>query len=291
MDGRAQLRSCVCVLVATLATGCGPISQFFHRDPPAYPADGGKSQSYPTDNSLLDRNAITGDNSYLPNTAVQTGGAGTPGYGPPPSGQPVQLPAPTPLPTSPMMPPGGYPAQPGSNPAQPGSNPAQPGSNPAQPGCNPAQPGCNPAQPAGGVPPGTAGNGAPPNDPHLRSTPTAVGARLELAPWEFPADRVVELTKQLDTLNSLNRSLLARIRELESHGATREQAIAEAVRDVERADDEATRARSTLQLTREEAAVLRARLQLMEKEDVETLKLVIAALEKLLDSPPPRRTP
>jgi len=131
----------------------------------------------------------------------------------------------------------------------------------------------------------------PPNDPHLRSTPTAVGARLELAPWELPTDRVVELTKQLDTLNSLNRSLLARIRELESHGSTREQAIAEAVRDVERADDEAARARSTLQLTREEAAVLRARLQLMEKEDVETLKLVIAALEKLLDSPPPRRAP
>ena len=284
MDGRVQLRSCVCILVATLATGCGPISQFFHRDQPTYPTDGGKSQSYPTDNSFVDRNGVAGDTSYPPNTAIQTGGAGTPGYGPPAGSQPQPLPAPTPLPTTPVTPPGGYPAQPGSNPVQPGCNPAQSGSNPAQPGCNPAQP-------AGGVPPGTAGNGTPPNDPHLRTTPTALGARLELAPWEFPADRVVELTKQLDTLNSLNRSLLARIRELESHGATREQAIAEAVRDVERADEEVTRTRSTLQLTREEAAVLRARLQLMEKEDVETLKLVIAALEKLLDSPPPRRTP
>jgi hypothetical protein len=280
VDGRTQLRSSVCVLVASLATGCGPISQFFHRDPPTYPAEVGKSQPYPTDNSLLDRNGVVGDTSYPPNTAIQTGGAGMPGYGPPTGGQPaqpVQLPAPTPLPSTPMMLPGGYPAQPGSNPAQTGSNPAQPG--------------CNPTQPAGGVPPGTAGNGVPAGDPHLRTTPTAVGGRLELAPWEFPADRVVELTKQLDTLNSLNRSLLARIRELESHGATREQAIAEAVRDVERADDEVTRTRSTLQLTREEAAVLRARLQLMEKEDIETLKLVIAALEKLLDAPPSRRVP
>jgi hypothetical protein len=285
VDRRAQLRFCVCVLVATLATGCGPISQFFHLDQPTYPAEWGKSQPYPTDNSSLDRNAA-GGTSYPPNTAVQTGGVGVPGYGVPVGGQPappVQLPAPTPLPSIPMVPPG-YPAQPGSNPAQPGSNQAQPGSNPAQPGSNQAQP-------AGGVPPGTAGSGMPPGDPHLRATPTAVGGRLELAPWEFPADRVVELTKQLDTLNSLNRSLLARIRELESHGATREQAIAEAVRDVERADDEVTRTRSTLQLTREEAAVLRARLQLMEKEDIETLKLVIAALEKLLDAPPSRRVP
>jgi chromosome segregation ATPase len=127
-------------------------------------------------------------------------------------------------------------------------------------------------------------NGMMPGNPHLRSTPTAMGARLELAPWEVPAERVVELSKDLDTLNALNRTLMVRVRELEAQGASRDQAIAEAVRDVERADDEASKARSSLQLTREEAAILRAKLQALEKEDIQTLELVIRALEKLIPS-------
>jgi hypothetical protein len=95
----------------------------------------------------------------------------------------------------------------------------------------------------------------------------------------------------METLNAVNRSLLARIRELEAAGATREQALSEAVRDVERADTEISKTQASLQISREEAALLRSRILLMEKEDVETLKRVIAALEKLLSSGPGRSFP
>jgi hypothetical protein len=121
-------------------------------------------------------------------------------------------------------------------------------------------------------------------------TPTAVGARLELAPWEVPTDRVIELTRQLDALNVLNRSLIARIQDMEAGGATREQALAEAGREVETSEIELAKARGSLQLTREEVALLRVKLQQMEAEDVETLKMVIAALDKLYNAPP-RREP
>jgi hypothetical protein len=263
VEGRAQLRPCLCILLATLATGCGSVREFLHIDQVAYPADWSKTQPYPPDNSLLDRSAI-GETNNPANTAVQA--AGMSGNGAPPGGQPAQpnqLQAPTPLPATT---PTGQPPY------------AQPGANSGQPGINPGQP-------------GTPVYGMQPGDPHLRTMPTAMGGRLDLAPWEVPADRVVELSKQLETLNALNRSLLARIRELEAHGATREQSLAEAVRDVERADDEVARTRSTLQISREDAAVLRARLQVMEKEDIETLKAVILALDRLLNPPLSRGVP
>lgn len=113
--------------------------------------------------------------------------------------------------------------------------------------------------------------------------PTAVGGRLELSPWELPADRVVELTRQLDMLNALNRSLLSRIRELEATGATREQALNEAVRDVERTEAEITRIQGSLQLSKEEAAILRMRIQTIERDDVDLLKKLIPALEKIVN--------
>lgn len=310
------------MLVAISATGCGSVRELLRLDPPppSYPTEWGKSPSYPNDNSYLDSNSAAASaagagGSYPPNPGVQAAGAGIPGYGAPAGGQPaqpIQLPPPTPLATGPTVPPTYpvYPQQPNGTPGQPSGGPGQPGSYPQIPPGIPGQPtgyqGLQPSPPGqpgnypgmqpgaqgqpGNIPPGAPGYGMPMADPHVRSTPTAVGSRLELAPWEYPADRVVELTKQLETQNTLNRSLITRIHELETHGMTREQALAEAVRDVEKADEEVTRTRATLQLTREDAAALRARIQLMEKEDIETLRMVIAALEKLLDSPP-RRTP
>lgn len=126
----------------------------------------------------------------------------------------------------------------------------------------------------------------------MRATPTAVGGRLELLPWEIPAERVVELTKQIDTLNALNQTLMYRIRELEAIGKTREQSLTEAVRDVEKSDEDLARLRGALQLTREDASILRARILTIEKEDVDTYAAMIRALEKLLNVPPsPPRSP
>jgi hypothetical protein len=299
----------------------------FHPDQTPSSADWGKSQPYPNDNSFLDRNAGAGGSVNPPDQSVPPSGS-PPSIngGPPTQLPPAQLstvptvPAAYPqLPSASPGPPAGGPGQPGSYTGQfgnipgqsggntgqgymgqPGVNTGQPGANTGQPGANAGQPGANTGQP-GGIPPGAVGSAAVgsaavgsnmhPGDPHVRTMPTAVGGRLELAPWQVPADRVVELSKQLDTQDALNRTLLIRIRELESHGTTREQSLNEAVRDAERADEEAVKARAALQLTREDAAVLRARLQSIEKEDVETLRLVIAALEKLLDVPPARRMP
>jgi hypothetical protein len=262
VDRRALLQTCSCALIAALATGCGSVRDFFHVDPPTYHGDFGKFQPYPTDNPSPEKNAGPGGASSSPNAVVPSGGVSPPPNGPPGDVQPpqvTQLPSPSPIPSAPSIP-------------------------TVPPGCT-TPPIGNSGQP-GGVQAGVAGPGIAIPDPHMRTMPTAVGGRLELAPWEYPADRVVDLSKQLETLNSLNRSLLTRIRELEVQGVSREQALTEAVRDIERADDEVAKTRATLQLTREDAANLRARILAMEKEDIATLQAVISALERLLSAPP-----
>lgn len=126
-------------------------------------------------------------------------------------------------------------------------------------------------------------------DPHLRSDPTLYGGRLGLNPNEMPIEKVIDLSRQLEAAAAQNRVLLGRVRELEALGHTREQALQEAVRDVEAALAEVDRARGTLATQRAEIVTLQKKIQQMEQEDIETLKLMIAALEKLL--PPPRKEP
>jgi hypothetical protein len=279
--GRIIFQSIALALFASSAMGCMSVREFFHLDDSNNAFGPGKSQTYPNDNTLPDRAGIAGGQSSPSNPVVPSGGTGAPVNALPVGGQnaqPYPLAVPTPVPTAPP----GVPSAPGVPPGYP-----QASGNPAQPAPIPAG---NPGQPAP-VPQGAPGYVGPVIDPHIRTLPTAMGGRLELAPWEVPADRVVEFSKQMETLNAVNRSLLARIRELEAAGATREQALSEAVRDVERADTEISKTQASLQISREEAALLRTRIQLMEKEDVETLKRVILALEKLLNSPPSRSFP
>jgi predicted RNase H-like nuclease (RuvC/YqgF family) len=112
-----------------------------------------------------------------------------------------------------------------------------------------------------------------------------------LAPSEVPVDRVVALSVQLEMLAAQNRDLCARIKELEANGATREQALNEAVRDAEAATAEATRLRAQVQSLRAENAALQLRLQQMEEEDIRTLRAMIAVLERILNAPPGRVLP
>lgn len=168
-----------------------------------------------------------------------------------------------------------------------------PNPNPTpNPNPNPSpNPNPNPTQPvAGQTPAGPHVAGSPPGllDQHIRGFPTAAGAILNLAPGEVPADRVLELARQLELSNNANRVLLDRVKGLEAAGLAREQALNEAIRDVETATTEVARARAELQALRSEIAALKAKLAQVEKEDVELLKAVIAALEKLL-APPRRR--
>lgn len=119
-------------------------------------------------------------------------------------------------------------------------------------------------------------------DPHQRHLPSVFGERLELGPAENPLERVVELTRELEATSLHNRTLLERIQQLEAHGQTREQALAEAVRQVEAATQEVARARTQIEQLQNETAMLQAQIRQMEKEDVELLRTVIQTLEKLL---------
>ncbi|MBA4065297.1 MAG: hypothetical protein C0501_16620 [Isosphaera sp.] len=166
--------------------------------------------------------------------------------------------------------------------------PGQPG--PVQPPANGGGPPPQPPRPLPPSDPGPGGQGGPtwkPAGPHVRAFPTAAGARLNLAPYEVPADRVVELTRQLEAAAAVHQELQSRIRELEGLGVGREQALAEAFREAEAAAAEVARTREQLRAMSAEIATLRAKLRQLEEEDVATLRAVIAALDRLL--PPGRR--
>lgn len=122
---------------------------------------------------------------------------------------------------------------------------------------------------------------APPN-PHARSTPTAGGATLNLGPGEMPIDRALELAKRVDDCTAANRYLHDRLRTLEAKADEREEAIAESRRVVQSAEVEVAQTRADLGVVRKEVDRLKQRLKQVEKDETETLKLVIDALEKLL---------
>lgn len=193
-----------------------------------------------------------------PATVVKAGGVQAPAIPPVP---PTPLPVPPPT-AQPTAPPGGGPAAP----ALPGA------SGPSPPPVTPAVPG-----PWVG---GAVGFG-----PTQRIAPTAVGSLLQLGPNDNALDRVVELAKQLEAAHHANAGLSGKLKELESLGVGREQALAEALREVESATGEVSRARADLVALRRELQALRQRLEQLEKEDVETLQLVIAALDRLLTNP------
>ena len=111
------------------------------------------------------------------------------------------------------------------------------------------------------------------------------GGRLNLGPTEIPADRVVELAKHLETVLAQNRDLLARIRELEALGVGREQALAEAVREIDIVTADAAKTRAALQA---QVLALQGKIKQLEEEDVEFLREVLKALNKLV---PPEKKP
>lgn len=273
MNGRTTSRWLVGVAIAALAPGCAgfPSSR---REPTDWQSLG---KSQPPINDTYSGGSTGTGNGYAHNgaspgngsgTVVQAGGVSNPanpalGYlpqVPPVPGQEQPggggtLPTPRPLPTDPLAP-QGPPGTPGT-----GGTPPTPGA---------------PGTPTA-LPPG-----AKPNDPNVLRAPSALGARLGLGPNEVPTDRVVDLTQQLAVALAQNRDLQARIRELEAQGLAREQALAEAVREVETASAEVAKTRAAFLAMRAEIAALQKTVALMEKDEIETLKLVIESLKKLL---------
>ena len=122
-------------------------------------------------------------------------------------------------------------------------------------------------------------------DPNPLPRPTATGAILNLAPGESAMDRAAELIRRGDEATSENKVLQARVRSLEAKALEREQAIAESLRDVDAAAVEVTKAQAEIAGLRKDIQALKLRVQQVEADETETLKLIIDALEKLLKAP------
>jgi len=271
VDAWSYIRLGLCLLVASTAMGCGLPRGF--RSNPGYRSGANQAVVSSTDYSyaaaMPPPDAIPGGtviaaggvgsrelptNSQVPQNAIGDGMMPQPML--PPSPPPATLPQPRPLPSTPNWPKNAQPPQPG--------------------------------QPQPGTPGYMMGSPTQFADPHLRANPTVTGDRLGLAPWEVPADRVLALTKQLDSLVAQNAALSARIKELEGLGLGREQALLEAMREVETTTAAASKERTALQ---GQIAGLQGRIKQLEEEDIVFLRAVIDALNKLLPPPPPERKP
>ncbi len=122
-------------------------------------------------------------------------------------------------------------------------------------------------------------------NPHQRGTPTAMGAALNLGPNEQPLDRALDLVKRIEDLLAEKQQLVGRIKQLESQAETREQALAEAMREVETAAAEVLKTKLDMQALRKEVMLLQERVKAAEENELDTLRAVIMALEKLLQQP------
>lgn len=130
------------------------------------------------------------------------------------------------------------------------------------------------------------------NDPHTRNTPTATGAMLNLQPGEVPTDRVVSLAREVGLLTAQLDVQQACIKELEAAALTREQSLAIAQRELEALRGDAAdvaKAKAETAAAYTELLAAKDKLRTLQMEDIETLKQIVRALERLL--PPPRREP
>lgn len=121
-------------------------------------------------------------------------------------------------------------------------------------------------------------------DEHRRDTPTVRGGLLGLNPAENGVEKAVELARRNEQLQAEIKALQSRIAGMEVAAKAREEAIAESVRETEAATVEVIRARGDLQAARKALATAKERLKKAEEDELETLKLIVVALEKLLSS-------
>ena len=122
-------------------------------------------------------------------------------------------------------------------------------------------------------------------DEHRRDTPTVRGERLDLRPTDTGIEKAIELARQNEQLQSEIRALQAKIAGLEQAATAREEAIAETMREVESATVEVIRARGDLQAARRTTQQLQEQLRKAERDELETLKLIVTALETALAAP------
>ena len=83
-----------------------------------------------------------------------------------------------------------------------------------------------------------------------------------------------------------DRALKLKIKSLEATLESRERILREDETELIRASQDVLQAKADLQKLREEFTKLKRKLQQVEKEDLDTLRAIVLALEKLLDSGP-----
>ncbi len=132
--------------------------------------------------------------------------------------------------------------------------------------------------------PGAIGGSSGFADPNFRATPTVYGGRWELGPNEQPLGRLIEQSRLLDAAVAQNRELLARVRELETLGKTRDQALTEAAREID-ALAPAAKDRPALLKQIED---LRGRVKQLEDEDVALFEDILRFLNRQF---PPEKKP
>ncbi len=123
-------------------------------------------------------------------------------------------------------------------------------------------------------------------DPHSRSTPTATGLYLNQGPYDSAFERAVELGLKVQTLEGENAELRTKIRQLEALVENRERLLRDDEQELSKATEDVVKARAELETVRKDFAKLKARLRQVEKEDLETLRSIVTALEKLLERLP-----
>jgi hypothetical protein len=142
------------------------------------------------------------------------------------------------------------------------------------------------------APPGSTGPIIPqvmpsgrPLPPNIRQTPTVAGEILNLGPNENATEKAVEFAHKLFVCEVENKLLVGRLKKVEADLEARERSLQETTGEVEQASAEIVRSRGELTTLRKEVAELKNRLKQSDQEDVETLRSVISALEKLLEAP------
>ena len=124
---------------------------------------------------------------------------------------------------------------------------------------------------------------APNADPHRSTNP--LSTRGNATPKEAPMERDSAMVRRIDGVNEENKVLQARIRNVEIKLAERDRAVAESNEENDASAADAAKTLAELATMRKEIQTLEQRLHRVEKDETETLRLLVEATEKLLDVP------
>jgi hypothetical protein len=190
--------------------------------------------------------------------------------------------------SGPALPPAPLPGTVNAPPAEVTPPPAAASPGPAVAKPQPEAPGTAKHGPALGALTGHKAIGAEaaaPVDPHTLPRPTAMGGMLELRPNESAVERAVALAAELEFVKGEKLTLANRLRAMEQILEARERMIREDDAQLAAAAQDVAAARAEILRLRAELDRARVKLKVVEKEDLETLRLVVNALAEYLEGP------